>query len=554
MDSNKDTKKISDTDLQRQALHRDRWSAFGTNTGILSISDKLSPEELKKYDIFQEYKNPFLQTISPDVSVAEWEKDSVLFEEGSYIDLAFFVVAGKIEVYLNQKSNDSDSNRPIFDFSRTLGFDPSDSISDSMTNYSGGDSVFQTQIKALEEPRSQVTYLSAMDFNLPDGEKIQLGPGEIFGEIGALNGWPQSVTAKTLSKCKLVQIRVPGLRQMRKRSRSFKAQIDKLYRERSLFVQLQQTPLLRQCDDVFIRSLADRVELISCSPNETLTIVDEATDALYLVRSGFLKLSQTLGEGQVVVSYLSKGMTLGEVELLIDDLSNWTVTATSVGYSELVKISRDDFLQIINTYPRMEKLLWKTAVTRIKETGYGKKHLKHSEFLEFSLETGLVEGNSILVIDLDTCTRCDDCTKACADTHGGRPRFVREGEKYGQFLITRACLHCRDPVCLIGCPTGAIRRANVGDVVEINENICIGCSHCEQQCPYDAITMQDTGDVWAETMFPEWLRGKPKKVATKCDLCYTSNSDPACVKNCPHGSAVRVGTMDEFKKLIAKSH
>ena len=44
-----------------------------------------------------------------------------------------------------------------------------------------------------------------------------------------------------------------------------------------------------------------------------------------------------------------------------------------------------------------------------------------------AMDTGLIHGESVLLIDLDTCTRCDDCVRACADTHGGMPRFIREG-------------------------------------------------------------------------------------------------------------------------------
>ena len=35
------------------------------------------------------------------------------------------------------------------------------------------------------------------------------------------------------------------------------------------------------------------------------------------------------------------------------------------------------------------------------------------------LDQGLQEAQSLLVLDLAKCTRCDECTKACADTHRG---------------------------------------------------------------------------------------------------------------------------------------
>jgi ferredoxin len=52
-----------------------------------------------------------------------------------------------------------------------------------------------------------------------------------------------------------------------------------------------------------------------------------------------------------------------------------------------------------------------------------------------AMETGLIHGESVLLIDLETCTRCDDCVRACEDTHAGTPRFIREGLKYKNWLV-----------------------------------------------------------------------------------------------------------------------
>jgi Fe-S-cluster-containing dehydrogenase component len=200
--------------------------------------------------------------------------------------------------------------------------------------------------------------------------------------------------------------------------------------------------------------------------------------------------------------------------------------------------------------PSIKDQMWASAIAHSEDVGFARNHVDYSELLDFSVKRGLVEGNSIMVIDLDRCTRCDDCVRACAETHGGRPRFVREGDRHHSHLIARACYHCRDPVCLIGCPTGAIHRAQVGDVVEIQEDICIGCGTCARNCPYDAIIMQPTGKTWEADALPKHNRGKDKRVASKCDLCYTNPSGPACVSSCPQGCLMRVGTMEDFKTLL----
>ena len=49
-------------------------------------------------------------------------------------------------------------------------------------------------------------------------------------------------------------------------------------------------------------------------------------------------------------------------------------------------------------------------------------------------------------------------------------------------------MHCKDPECLTGCPTGSIFRDPRG-YVDIDPATCIGCFDCATQCPYDAISM-----------------------------------------------------------------
>lgn len=508
----------SKTVLKRDELYRDRWTNTADDESLLSISGRLSPRELRQYEIFKPYDDRVLEKISPDVSVATWRAGTVLFEEGSYINLAFQVVKGEVMVSVDKVGGET------------------------------GRSILQTQLDK-QRPDHGVTLLTAMDVDLPTGETYTLGPGEFFGEIGALNGWPQSVTARTRVETTLIQIRVPALQEMR-RSPALKQRLDDLYRKRSLSAHLHRTPLFKRLDDRFIQALAQRVELVSFEPDEKIVSQGDPADAFYLVRSGFVKLSQRVEAGDVTVTYLAKGSTLGETELMLSPNLAWLWTASSVANTELVRIARTDFETLLRSTPEIERQLWKVASTRVKETGFTRKHVDRSEFIDMALDQGLVEGTSMLVIDLDLCTRCDDCVRACADTHDGIPRFVREGNKYQNLLLTRACFHCKDPLCLIGCPTGAIHRADIGDIVQISENLCIGCRACANNCPYDAIVMHDTKTVWPDDAVPVNKRGKDKVLATKCDLCVDTGHDPACVRNCPQGCAVRVENPDEFRRFV----
>lgn len=560
------TEPIGKTMLKRHELYRDRWSSFGERTGLVSLSERPSAKELAKHEIFQGYDEKFLEDLSPDVSIARWKAGAVLFEEGSYIDLAFYVAEGAVDVYLeiHQPKDAAARRTPIFDPKRTSMMKLED-IEKLLESPDDEEGPFTSPVKtsrtllappeeadpAQRDPKN-ITFLATMDFDLPRGADMRLGPGELIGEIGAMSGWPQSVTAQTATECTLVQIRVAALRKMRRRSPALKERLDEIYRRTSLADQLAATPLFVDLPDDFLEGLKKNIELVSLEPGEELVREGEELDALYLLRSGFLQLAQRVGDGDLVVNYLSKGMTLGEVELLLDNTQGWTVTASSVEFAELVKIPISDFKALLRRFPQVEEKLWESVVDRVREAGFSRRNVAHSELTYTALDLGLVQGNSMLVIDLDVCTRCDDCVRACAATHEGRPRFVREGDKYGNLQIARSCYHCRDPVCLVGCPTGAIHRAGVGAVVAIDEDICIGCGSCARGCPYDAIVMHDTGEAWPDDMIPEGLRGRPRQVASKCDLCHTRDGGPACVENCPNGCAYRIGSLEEFEDLLSR--
>lgn len=529
------------TMIRRLAQYNDRWSSHVFNPAIHSVSDKLTPDQLREFGIFKDYSDRFLEKISPDIALVSWKAEALLFEEGNYIDLAFFLVEGTVGVSLKRHSKKKAEAEDAQVEKPTQGSVP---LPEGTMIF---DLVSLSKQTALRKDKKEITLLANMDFNLSADETMVMEPGELFGEIGALSGWPQSVTARTITECKLFHIRLPALRLMKNQSSHLKNRLDRLYRERSLFAQLKATQICAGLSDAFLRELTEKVTLVSLEPGQVLTNEGQPAEALFVVRSGFIKLMQRFGEGDLVVNYLSKGMTLGELELLLDDLRGWETSAISVEYAELIKIPRSVFEEILSQDADIEEMLWRTASQKVSEAGYSRQNLNHAEFTQASLDHGLVQGNSILVIDLDTCTRCDDCVRACAATHQGRPRFIREGHKINNLLIPKSCYHCKDPVCLVGCPTGAIHRVGTGEMIKIDGDICIGCSTCANNCPYDAIVMHDMEETWPDDMIPSLLRGTPRLQASKCDLCQDTGHEPACVSNCPQGCAVRVKSLSELK-------
>jgi Fe-S-cluster-containing dehydrogenase component len=112
-------------------------------------------------------------------------------------------------------------------------------------------------------------------------------------------------------------------------------------------------------------------------------------------------------------------------------------------------------------------------------------------------------------------------------------------------MIANACMHCLDPVCMIGCPTGSIHRDSAHGQVVIDDLTCIGCATCANSCPYDNIQMVYPRDATGSLYYDKATQ-VPIQKAVKCDLCLDqlSGVGPACANACPHDAMIRVDMRD----------
>jgi Fe-S-cluster-containing hydrogenase component 2 len=284
-----------------------------------------------------------------------------------------------------------------------------------------------------------------------------------------------------------------------------------------------------------------------------------AADGFYIVRIGFVRVSKEMAGGEMVVGYLSRGNCFGEMGLLGEGIR--TATCTALDHAEVVRIGVEQFNALLSASPEVRRALEEVAKER-EEQNQQRLAEVESVSLDAVLTQGLIEAQSLLLLDLDRCTRCDACVRACADTHGGVTRLVREGLRLDHYLVASSCRQCRDPLCMIGCPVGSIRRKRSLEIVI--EDWCIGCGLCAKGCPYGNINMQALIDDAADAVTapveapaepaPDGkvvnasaarLKAAPKKKATACDLC-SDLDEPSCVYACPHDAAHRVDPRQFF--------
>jgi Fe-S-cluster-containing hydrogenase component 2/CRP-like cAMP-binding protein len=295
----------------------------------------------------------------------------------------------------------------------------------------------------------------------------------------------------------------------------------------------------------------DRLEFRRLAPGEVVVAEGDTGRDFYLVRVGFLRVYTTVGGRERVVSMLSDKDHFGEVALLGDELKERgvipaaedtgrrTASVAAIDPSEVVRLPGDLFAELCDTFPEVrDRLLAKVEARRRPAPGNAPAPTLPAEYVT----QGVYMGQRMLALDLVSCTRCDECTRACADSHDGHSRLIREGLRFGDFLVATSCRSCHKPYCMDGCPVDAIHRKGTGLQVVIEDH-CIGCGLCERSCPYGAIQMVAKKDGAAGPR----TAAVPRR-AVNCDLCADVGGQPFCVSACPHEAAIRL----DGKTLLAE--
>jgi Fe-S-cluster-containing dehydrogenase component/CRP-like cAMP-binding protein len=407
---------------------------------------------------------------------------------------------------------------------------------------------------------------------LNEQRTASLAAGEVFGEIAALSRMPRTATVfAEQDGTELLEIRWQGLRDLMRYDEALRKHIDRIYRERALETYLRGLPMFSHLNDAQLQEVMRQAEfatfgdydwsgeykkLAARGGTASEPIIVEEGDypnGVVLVRAGFARLSQKFGRGERTLNYLGAGAHYGLTEIA----HNWrnkeaTVplqfTLRALGYAHVIIVPTSVMEEVV--LPTLSPSLLPPLV-EAKSAPEGKSSQSveldasaklSPDLLEFFTQNRFFNGTAAMLIDLDRCTRCDDCVRACAVAHDNNPRFLRHGPSHGRVMVANACMHCADPVCMIGCPTGAIHRAAFGGQVVINQATCIGCTICANNCPYDAIRMVEIRS--EDGVFMVDAEQKPILKATKCDLCVQQYGGPACQRACPHDALIRADMTD----------
>jgi Fe-S-cluster-containing dehydrogenase component/CRP-like cAMP-binding protein len=489
-----------------------------------------------------------------DTRIVRYRPGDIVVREGDYGNSAFLVVTGNLRVVItpalprNLIGRQASKKKNFFE---ALGQLWSNSAIPEVRDTSryGGQSLRE---EGSQEQTDARVFLQDIPAVLDKHNTALLGPSTLFGELAALGRVPRTATIFAEEEAELLEIRWQGLRELRKYDPTWRKTIDARYRENALKVHLKNSLYFKDLSEEELDEVADATLFESHGSFEwhvsykrmrdqgksdkepVIGRQGDYPDGLLMVRAGFARVSIKIGNGERTLTYLGAGDSFGYDELWASHLGNDVSLQTSlkaVGYVDLLRVPA----------PILEKYVFNKVDHHVASPLHhlANRTVAQDAPLEWAVEQRFINGTKAMLIDLNRCVRCDDCVRACASTHGGNPRFIRHGRTFDHWMVANACMHCADPVCMIGCPTGAVHRSLESGAVVINDDTCIGCGTCANSCPYNNIRLVDIRSTDGK-MVRDPDSQKPIVKATKCDLCETNPGGPACVRACPHDALKRV--------------
>ena len=509
--------------------------------------------------------------IRNDARIRRYRRGDVIIRRGDYGNALFVIISGVVRELLEQSDLDASSDtdvherRGFFETARQWWRQADTPERRDVSLYQNGHDDHGLTLRRRGE-REQIQSIETLITQVPTR---MLTEQDMFGEVAALSRAPHLSTVIAETDVEVLELRWQGLRDIRRRDKSFREKIDAQYRASSLKAHLRESPLFQGLHETALEHIArhtlfethgefewsgdfkgladDSVDVLYTEP--VIAEHGDYLDGLLLIRYGFGRISERLDHGHRTVGYVTHNEVFGLREIVDHWRDDHDLRLRhglrAVGFVDLLRVPTalvEDYV-LPNIPPH--KLPGPPSSTSIRMSADLKWEAElplEQATINFLMNNRTINGTAAMFIDTDRCTACDDCVRACASAHNNNPRFVRHGPEHDHLMVANACMHCVDPVCLIGCPTGAIHRTKDG-LVTIDDVTCIGCATCADSCPYDNIRMVEIRDERGDFIVDQETQA-PIVKATKCDLCLEQPGGPACQRACPHDALTRIDLRD----------
>src|SRR5277367_4459496 len=249
--------------------------AVGTAIAKTADAQVFDAEELLQIPVFKGVSGTFLELNRGAIVKRRFRKGELICKEGDFGSTAFYILEGRAQVSISTPIAHVKTDGGAKGFFKKL--------TSSLAS--------RTEDKRDEERRDRTIPIDAsVDLNY--GSPVaELGAGDLFGEMTCMNFYPRSATVRAVSDVVAYEM-LRNVLDIMLKNKTFRAQIDANYRRRALENHLRGVPMFADLAPDFIEHLKESVELQRYGPGQMITRQGDAADCFYLVRIGFVKISE----------------------------------------------------------------------------------------------------------------------------------------------------------------------------------------------------------------------------------------------------------------------
>ena len=218
--------------------------------------------------------------------------------------------------------------------------------------------------------------------------------------------------------------------------------------EGELLGSLRSSPVLGSLDEPILRDMCAGLTCGALAPGKVLFEEGEAADALYFVLDGELEAYRTTGDGELVLSRMGAGTTVGEIQILTGGKRTASVRAATT--ATLACLARDDVYQLARSHSGLiesiagviRERLRRDQLVRILPQLFGSSDEETLREVEGVIQwVHLLRGEQLLCAgDKGTCVyiNVSGRLRAVVEEEGQAPRVLNDieaGELVGEMAV-----------------------------------------------------------------------------------------------------------------------
>ena len=170
---------------------------------------------------------------------------------------------------------------------------------------------------------------------------------------------------------------------------------------------LQSVPIFSDLSPSDLNKIAERMVLRAFTKGQMILLEDDLGQTFFVIAGGSVKITRLSADGrEVILAMLGESDFFGEMSLL--DGAGRSANVVALEASEVLTLARNDFLEILQDYPKISISLLEELTQRIRKSDQQIESLSLSDveqrigitLIRLAEELGTIKRGSVKIKDL----------------------------------------------------------------------------------------------------------------------------------------------------------